>query len=130
MGNNVKSVLLALDHIRKHDPFGESEIRSLYIVGDSEGSLLTLHTMMALLDSSMSTLLGVPEALRPPSLPLAGVVLISPVVNIQCTEESLLENGWEDKGPGRGNISTFDDTLDLTDRMDDCRWSYVNYFFG
>lgn len=131
--NNVKSVMIAIDYISKNDPFRQSRLTNLYIVGDSEGSLVTMHTMMALLDTSVSGMMGVPAALRPPLLPLAGIVVISPTVNIQCTGESMFMNSWGDKGERMGDISTFSNrsaSMSFEDRTNDCRWSYLNYFFG
>jgi len=101
---------------------------------------------MALVDPEMRLLLGVPLQLRPVGslpvageeakstgrLPLAGLVAISPTVDIGCTGTSMLTNCWGDAGNRSGDIANMGSCQQMSaeERVWDCEWSYLLYMFG
>jgi acetyl esterase/lipase len=162
--DNVKSVISSINFISQNGPSGPSPLKNLFIVADSEGGLVALHTMIALVDH-FGILLGVPTALRAVGtpmgkLPLAGMMLSSPTVDVTCTGASMFTNCWEDRGERHDTSTQKPSGSDATssqpaaedvhvgeydittkgnceekltsneERVNDCKWSYLNYFFG
>lgn len=133
---NVRSVLKVLEYAKRNGPFGPEPARNIFIVADSEGSMVALNTLAFMVDISLGNFLGVPSELRPVGaphgqLPLSGMVLISPTVDAMCTGTSLETNCW-DTATGKGDITGFGfycgDTVEA--RRTDCRWSWLLYYFG
>jgi len=69
--------------------------------------------------------------LREPQRWLAGIVLASPVVDVACATPSFAWNCYrEDLDTGDPDTGDCSSTPSMSDRIADCRWSYLEYFFG
>mmetsp|Transcript_107715 Transcript_107715/g.335893 ORF Transcript_107715/g.335893 Transcript_107715/m.335893 type:complete len:259 (-) Transcript_107715:60-836(-) len=128
---NVRSVFQYLAHARETGPEGRCPAGSILLMADSEGALVAMQTVLMLWDAHMLKVLGFWQALRNAGSWLAGVVLSSPVVDVACETPSFAWNCFDEEhgtgDPDTGNCST---TPTLESRIEDCRWSYLTYFYG
>lgn len=138
--NNALSVLVVLREALRRGPLSNKTARNIFLVADSEGGLVALHTLALLTSLSARELLGVlPEVqvaeLDGGALPLAGVVLFSPTVDVQCISPTIGMNCYKDvpNGTNRergGPMSDACDELTPLGARQDCMWSYLEFFFG
>jgi len=141
--NNIRDLAVALEYLAKNGPTGEAPARSIFIAADSEGGIVALHLVMALVDPEIRALFGFPMVLRPEgaaaipgeshegSLPLRGLIVISPTIDTSCSAESIHTNCWGDQGEGSGDVAWASGCLPTRqERNWDCQWSYVNYMLG
>lgn len=144
--NNALSVLVVLREALRRGPLSNKTARNIFLVADSEGGLVALHTLALLTTLSARELLGVrPEVqvaeLDGGALPLAGVVLFSPTVDVQCISPTEgmncyndgtghMEQGWNGTNRERGGpMSQACDEVTPLGARQDCMWSYLEFFF-
>ena len=137
--NNLRAVLSYLEYVSTHGPLGgPSAAGKLLLVADSEGTLVLMQTVIAMYHTPLASLLGYDAVLPKPSQLIGGIVLSSPVVDVQCRTPSFAYNCYNFSDPrasspgmpgdpDTGNCTTY---LNKTDKLDDCLWSYLQYFFG
>lgn len=127
---NIRSVMEHLQFVLENGPKGPQAAGNIFLVGDSEGTLVTVQTVLALRDESFRMLMGFGESLSNPSQWLAGVILSAPVLDVECETPSFKWNCWNetanagDPDTGVGCPDTFEG------RVQYCRWSYLEYHFG
>mmetsp|Transcript_43249 Transcript_43249/g.92526 ORF Transcript_43249/g.92526 Transcript_43249/m.92526 type:complete len:563 (-) Transcript_43249:227-1915(-) len=141
------SVLRALEAVRRSGPLSPKAARRVVIAADSEGALVALQVMAMLINETARVEFGVPEhiqsmALPGGEMPLAAIVLWSPTVDLKCTSASMDTNCYDDGSldltpkdgeKKRGHDCAFESNCTDTtakERQDDCKWSYLQYFFG
>lgn len=90
--SNIRHVLEYLHHALLHGPRGGGRAGGLILVADSEGSLVAMQAVTAVLDASLRTLMGYGATLANPSRWLRRIVLSSPVVDVECTTASFAWN--------------------------------------
>ena len=88
----VRHALEYLHYALLHGPQGAGRAGGLILVADSEGSLVAMQAVTAVLDASLRTLMGYGAALANPSRWLRRIVLSSPVVDVECTTASFAWN--------------------------------------
>ena len=146
--NNVRSVLYFVQWALHHGPGGSGRAGSIFVLGDSEGTLVTVQTMITLFDDHLRLQSGYGAALRSPSAWLAGVILSSPALDVSCQTASFAYNCFNCTGcdlnavpPVAAHTGTGDpDTGDCPSAPSIpeqgvlfgkyCRSTYLPYFFG
>lgn len=128
---NVRNVLHVVEFALHNGPGGDGRASSIFVLGDSEGTLVTMQTLITLYDPVLLAQAGYGASLGDPNEWMGGVILQSPVVDVSCQTPSFAYNCFNataDTGdPDTGNCTA---TPTMRDRIADCRWSYLPYFFG
>ena len=144
--NNIRNVLYFIHFALGTGPGGPGRADSIFVLGDSEGTLVTTQTMMTLFDDTLRREAGYGLVLSQPETWLAGVILSSPALDVSCDTESFSRNCFNFTGDpnavpptahtGTGDPDTGDCTWAPTLAEQGalfkkwCRWSYLPYFFG
>ena len=136
---NLRHVLRYVGHALHHGPHAAGMAGRVFVVADSEGGLVATQALIALRDAPLRTLLGYGYLFPADTADwLGGVVLSSPVLDVSCRTPSFATNCYNYSDPraptpaGIGDPDTGNcrRTPLLADRVDDCLWSYLEYFYG
>jgi acetyl esterase/lipase len=130
---NIRSIFNFLEYALEHGPDGRERAERIFIVADSEGTLTALQVTASLLDNGFKEQMGYAQStpLENPSQWLAGLVLSSPVVDVDCQTESFAYNIWNATTmSGDPDTGVGWDGYSLEDIIGDCRWSYIEYAYG
>ena len=131
---NIRNVLHFVSYVLHNGPLPHGQGRragSVFLLGDSEGTLLTMQTVISIFDHSLRRRAGYGRSLHAPESWLKGVVLSSPVVDIACSTRSFEYNCYNaTAGTGDPDTGNCTDVATPELRLADCRASYLPYFFG
>lgn len=149
--NNIRSVLFYIHLALTSGPGGAGRAGAIFVLGDSEGTLVTTQTMMTLFDDTLRLQAGYGASLTQPDTWLAGVILSSPALDVSCSTPSMDSNCFNFSGDpnavpttahtGTGDPDTGGDCAAMAapgatiaeqgaafKRW--CKWTYLPYFFG
>jgi len=128
---NIRNVFYYISYALRNGHESNGLASKLFLVGDSEGTLVAMQTALTAMDPMLLTTFGYGPALRNPSQWLGGVILSSPVLDVSCQTPSFAWNCYnetQDSGdPDTGNCTL---TKTAMERRADCLWSYLTYHFG
>jgi acetyl esterase/lipase len=128
---NIRNVFSYVSYALHFGHESSGRASQLIFVGDSEGTLVVMQSVLAAMDPTLLVQWGYGEDLKDPHGWLGGVVLLSPVVDVACETPSMEWNCYDevhDTGdPDTGNCTR---TPTALDRKADCMWSYLVYHFG
>ncbi len=130
---NLRSILGFAEYGLENGHDGPGRAERIFVIGDSEGTLTALQTVASPLDEDFKKQQGfaASRALANPSDWLAGVVLSSPGVDVDCKTESFKYNIWNATSmSGDPDTGVGWDGYSLDDLIGDCRRSYIEYAYG
>jgi acetyl esterase/lipase len=128
---NIRNVFYYMSYALDHGHEGRGRASKLILVGDSEGTLVILQTVLAAMNPTLRVTFGYGRAFQDVNSWLGGVILSSPVIDVACETPSFEWNCY-DEAHDTGDPDTGNCTLVPTPfaRRADCLWSYLTYHFG
>ena len=138
---NLRNVLSYVHFALYNGPDGPNKgggASRLVMVADSEGTLVLTQALLALRDPTLRHILGLNDFFPADTSWIAGIVLSSAVLDIHCETPSFASNCYNYSDPhaylpgkpGDPDTGNCTQVPTAAAKMDDCLWSYLEYFYG